>query len=74
MICIFCKHGKTYPGKVTVTLNKDEATFVFKNVPADVCENCGEFFLDENVTHELLQRAQKALDNGAEVDILRYAA
>ncbi len=74
MKCIFCKHGNTHPGQVTVTLNRHESTFIFKNVPADVCENCGEFFLDEDVTNELLRRVQKAIDNGAEVDILRYAA
>ena len=29
-----------------MTLERDTTTVVFKNVPAEVCENCGEAFLD----------------------------
>ncbi|HEV7786447.1 MAG TPA: YgiT-type zinc finger protein, partial [Thermoanaerobaculia bacterium] len=42
--------------------------------PADVCENCGEYYLSDNIAGELLERAEKAIQNGAEVEILRFAA
>ena len=49
-------------------------TVIFKRVPADVCENCGEYYLSEKVTQELLDRAETAARNGAEIEILAYAA
>lgn len=47
---------------------------VFKRVPAEVCENCGEYYLSDEVTGELLEQAEKAITSGAEVEIRRYAA
>jgi YgiT-type zinc finger domain-containing protein len=74
MQCVICKHGQTQPGKVTVTLQRGESLIIFKQVAADVCENCGEYYLSEEVTAKLLQRAEEAVKNGAEVEILRFAA
>jgi hypothetical protein len=47
---------------------------IFKGVPADVCENCGEYYLSEEITGRLLERAEQAVQNGAEVEIVRFAA
>ncbi len=74
MKCVICRQGETHPGKVTVTLQRGEATVIVKDVPADVCENCGEYFLSEAVTEQLMQRAEEAVKSGAEVEILRFAA
>ena len=74
MMCVICKHGKTQPGRVTVTLERDESIVIFKGVPAEVCDNCGEYYLSDTVTEQVLQRAELAVNNGAEVEILRYAA
>ena len=74
MTCLFCRQGQTHPGRVTVMLQREETVVIFKDVPADVCENCGEYYLSESTTGELLERAEKAIQNGAEVEILRFAA
>lgn len=74
MICVICKHGTTQPGIVTVTLQRDDSVVILKGVPADVCENCGEYYLSDIVTEQVLQRAEMAVNNGAEVEIMRYAA
>jgi YgiT-type zinc finger domain-containing protein len=74
MMCVICKHGKTQPGRVTVTLERDESIVILKGVPAEVCDNCGEYYLSDTVTEQVLQRAELAVNNGAEVEILRYAA
>ncbi len=74
MTCLFCKQGQTHSGRVTVVLQRDEAVVIFKDVPADVCENCGEYYLSESITGELLGRAERAIRDGAEVEILRFAA
>jgi len=74
MKCVPCKHGETRPGKVNVTLQRGETTIIFKGVPAEVCENCGEYYLSEDITGQVLQRAEEAVKSGAEVEILRFAA
>ncbi|MCY7323260.1 MAG: type II toxin-antitoxin system MqsA family antitoxin [Phormidesmis sp. CAN_BIN36] len=74
MNCIICKHGQTQPGIVTVTLQRDECIVILKGVPAEVCENCGEYYLSETVTDQVLHRAELAANSGTEVEIVRYAA
>jgi YgiT-type zinc finger domain-containing protein len=74
MNCVICKQGQTKAGLVTVTLEREGAIVVFKRVPAEVCENCGEYYLSDEVTGELLERAEEAIASGAEVEIRRYAA
>lgn len=74
MTCVICKHGETHSGQTTVVLQRGDCTVIFKDVPADICENCGEYYLSEEVTAALLKRAQLAAESGAEVEILRYAA
>lgn len=73
MKCILCD-GETHPGEVMVTLNRGETVVIIKGVPAQVCENCGEYFLSEDVTAIVLGRAEEAVAKGAEVEILRFAA
>jgi rRNA maturation endonuclease Nob1 len=55
-------------------MQRGTCTVVFKEVPADVCDNCGEYYVGETVARELLRRAEAAVKNGAEVEILAYAA
>jgi YgiT-type zinc finger domain-containing protein len=73
MDCVICKNGLTHPGEVIMTLTRDESTIIVKRVPADVCENCGEYYLSETVTAKILDQAAKAMENGAEVEITRFA-
>ena len=74
MTCLLCKNGETRPGTVTVTLERGKTVVVVRDVPADVCENCGEYYLDSPVAQEVYQRAEAAVARNAEVEILRYAA
>ena len=45
-----------------------------RGVPTEVCENCVEYYLSEQVTGELLSLAEDGVRKGAEVEILRYVA
>ena len=73
MTCAICKTGETRPGKVTVTLQRGETTVVIKDVPADVCGNCGEYYLDETAARKVYGQAEDAVGRNTEVEILRYA-
>lgn len=74
MMCVICKHGELHPGHVTVTLHRGDSVVIFKHVPADVCDNCGEYYLSEDITERLLAQAEAAVARGTEVEILRFAA
>ncbi|MDB9476817.1 MULTISPECIES: type II toxin-antitoxin system MqsA family antitoxin [Aphanizomenonaceae] len=74
MKCVICKHGETKPGLVTVTLERDECIIVLKKVPAEICDNCGEYYLSDAVTEQVLDKAELAITKGAELEIIRYAA
>ena len=74
MKCAICKNGETAPQKITVTLERDGTTLVFKNVPADVCTNCGEEYVSAKTNKELLQRAESSIAKGAELELLKFAA
>ncbi len=73
MKCPICKHGNTKPGATTVTLERDSMAIVFRFVPAEICDNCGEAFHNEAVTNTLLTQAEQAATAGVEVDIRRFA-
>ena len=74
MNCVICKNGKTQPGKTTVTLQRGESTIIFRGVPADICDNCGEYYLTDEVSSALMERAEAAMEQGAELEIQRFAA
>jgi len=74
MKCVICKQAETRPGKATVTLERDGATLVIKGVPARVCPNCGEEYVEEEITKRLLQTAEEAARAGVQVDIRGYVA
>ena len=74
MKCVLCKSGETRPGTVTVTLERGKTVVVVRDVPAAVCGNCGEYYLDNDVAQRVYERAEEAVARDAEVEILRYAA
>ena len=72
MKCVICKHGQTKEGLTTVTLDRDGLTLVVREVPARVCTNCGEDYVDEHVAHEILGIAGRMAYCGAVVDVRKY--
>jgi YgiT-type zinc finger domain-containing protein len=69
---MICKHGSTRKGTTTVTLEKGMTTIVFKEVPADICDNCGEAYVDDATTSDLLHKAQEIVQRGVEIDVRKY--
>jgi YgiT-type zinc finger domain-containing protein len=74
MTCVICKHGETNPGAVAVTLQRGETTVILKQVPAQICDNCGEHYLPSDIAALVMEKAERAVGSGAEVEILRFAA
>jgi YgiT-type zinc finger domain-containing protein len=73
MKCPICKHGETQAGEASITLERNGAVLVVRNVPAQVCDNCGEAYHSAEVTEALLRQAEVAVGAGVEVDVRRFA-
>ncbi len=74
MTCAICKTGEYKDGYTTVVLTKNESTIIIKQVPAKVCDQCGEYILSSEITKNVLSMANEARHNGSEVEIRKYAA
>ncbi len=74
MKCVICKLGETNAGLTTVTLERGHAAVIIRDVPADICENCGEYYLSEAVAEKVQNLAEHAFQHGVEIEVLRYAA
>jgi YgiT-type zinc finger domain-containing protein len=72
MKCIVCHHGETVAGTTTVTFDRVGSTIVVRSAPAEVCENCGEAYVAEDVTESLLDFVRDARNAGTEVLIRQY--
>ena len=76
--CPICSAGTLQKasagGTTTLTMERGEATIVFKDVPADVCDVCGEAFIDEDVSEEVYEQAEAAVEAGAQLDVRYYRA
>jgi len=63
MKCIVCKKGSTQPGTATVSIDKGATIVVIRNVPAEICSNCGEEYISADTmmkVEKLVASAQKA--------------
>ena len=73
MKCVICKHGDTELSTTTLTLERGGSVVVFKEVPAQVCTNCGEAYVDEEISVKLLGMAEQSVRDGIEIGVRKYA-
>lgn len=79
MKCIICKVGETALQRTTVTFQRQNTSIIIKNVPAEVCTNCGEQYVDSETGERLSFIADEALKdtvkvNGEAVTVQHYQA
>lgn len=74
MKCTICRNGMTETGYATVLLEKDSTTLVFKNVPAQICANCGEEYISSEINKAILSCAREELGRGITLEMLSFAA
>lgn len=71
MNCIICEIGSLESALITVTPERDGVIVLVKEVPATVCSNCGERYFDSSITNQLLALANRAFEQGTELEIVR---
>ena len=52
--CLSCKRGTLQRGTTTAAFDVDSTTVVIRNIPADICDSCGEGYFDPLTTERLL--------------------
>jgi YgiT-type zinc finger domain-containing protein len=71
MKCVICKNGTTKRGKVTVTLERKGSIVLIKNATAQVCNNCGHYYLSSAMTRKVLAKGEESLKKGVELEVLK---
>ena len=76
MICVICKNGETKPGVTTSTLQRDSTIIFVRDIPAEVCNNCGEAYMDSQTVVRLHNMSPENSEHDDDVDVvvLKYAA
>ena len=74
MICVVCRESHTVSGFSSISFARDEFRAVVHQVPAQVCPACGESFLDEATTIDLLKRVEQILEEGVLDVVHDYAS
>lgn len=72
--CPLCRNGRLQTGCADTSILREGLALVIRDVPADICDNCGEQFFDADVTDRLLDIADEAVEAGVSVDVRRYVA
>lgn len=75
MTCVICKNGGTEPDVTTSTLERDSTIIFVTKVPANVCNNCGEAYIDSQTMVRLHNMSPENSEPDDEVDVvvLKYA-
>ncbi|WP_445370972.1 type II toxin-antitoxin system MqsA family antitoxin [Methylomonas sp. HW2-6] len=72
MQCPICKFGFMIDALSNVSLDSGEAVLIFKNVPAKVCNNCGEEYFEGNITASILAQASSPLSQSSQFQVRRF--
>ena len=72
-LCPMCG-GTRIRGKVTFAADLGIGVVVVRQVPATVCDQCGEEWIDDAVAANLEQRAADARQRGAQVEVVSMAS
>lgn len=74
MKCVICKDGNTEAGTVTLVFEVGPTICVVQKVPAEVCSNCGEAYVDEPAAKKVHEMARQAARAGLRLSVQEFAA
>ena len=74
MTCVICKTGHTEPGLSNTVFDHEGRIIVVKDVPAEVCQQCGEAYFNSKISAQVYEQVMLAMDNTNEVEIIHLKA
>ena len=72
MKCTTCKIGTTRKGKTTITFDRKSSLVIIRDVPANVCTTCGHYFLDSDITKQVLAISKAARQKNTEFEVIKF--
>ena len=72
MNCISCK-GNLVKGNVNHVVDFDGHIIIVKGVPANICKQCGEYFLENSIAIKVEKIIEDAKKNKAEIIVINYS-
>ena len=64
MICLICRQAEIVEGFTPIHFERGEMHLLIKHVPARVCQQCGEAYVDEETAMQLLRIAREMSETG----------
>ena len=71
MTCIVCG-GDLIEKTTTYTAGQDDSVLIVKNVPANVCSQCGEEYINADVCKDLEKIERDAKESATEIYVTNY--
>src|SRR5258706_15813995 len=62
MTCVVCKNKKMTRGTTVLPIERGKAVLLVTNIPARICANCGEPYIDEKTAKEVEALANEELN------------
>jgi len=74
MTCLICRQAEIVEGFTPVHFERGEMHLLIKHVPARVCPNCGEAYIDEETASQLLRNAKEMSEAGVLEEEIEYGS
>jgi len=68
-VCPLCG-GDKKSGKTTYSVDLGSSVVVVRNVPAKICSQCGEVWIDAETAKKLESLSQEAKNKGTQVEVV----
>ena len=72
MNCFMCK-GKLENKNTTFMVELDNCIIIIKNVPSQVCKQCGEVSYSDEVAKQLEKLVNRVRDSITEITVINYS-
>jgi YgiT-type zinc finger domain-containing protein len=72
MNCILCK-SNLVKGNINHIVDFDGHIIIIKGVPANVCKQCGEYYIENDIALKLEKMIEIAKKNKAEILVINYS-
>lgn len=61
MNCLICKSGAMKNGTTILPIERGNAILIVTDIPARICDNCGEAYIDEETARDVQEIAAESL-------------
>ncbi len=72
MKCVLCE-ANLIKGNVNHIVDFEGHIIIIKGVPANICKQCGEYFIENDVALKLEKIIEEAKKNKAEIFVINYS-